>query len=134
MTVELSRRIHFCCSHRYHNPEWDAAKNREVFGRCNLPHGHGHNYVLDVTLEGAIDPDTGMVINLADVDRILKEEVADHLDHKNLNLDIEVFKEQIPTTENLARYIWSRLKPRIAGATLKAVRLWEDPNLWVEVR
>lgn len=134
MTVELSRRVHFCCSHRYHNSKWDDAKNREVFGRCNLPHGHGHNYVLDLSLQGEIDPNTGMVINLTEIDRVLKEEVIDVLDHKNLNLDIEAFRDQIPTTENLARYIWDRIHDRIEGATLTAVRLWEDPNLWVEIR
>jgi len=134
MTVELSRRVHFCCSHRYHNPAWDDAKNVEVFGRCNLPHGHGHNYVLDVSLQGDIDPDTGMVINLTEVDRILKEEVTDVLDHKNLNLDIDAFKDQIPTTENLAKYIWDKITARLEGVTVTAVRLWEDPELWVEIR
>lgn len=134
MTIELSRRVHFCCSHRYHNPAWDDARNVEVFGRCNLPHGHGHNYVLDVSLQGDIDPDTGMVINLSEVDRVLKEEVTDVLDHKNLNLDIDAFKGRIPTTENLAKYIWDKITSRIEGATVTAVRLWEDPELWVEIR
>jgi 6-pyruvoyltetrahydropterin/6-carboxytetrahydropterin synthase len=134
MTVELSRRVYFCCSHRYHNPEWDDAKNREVFGRCNLPHGHGHNYTLDVTLRGEIDPETGMVMNLSDVDRIMKSEVMDELDHRNLNLDVAEFATRIPTTENLAKYIWTKIESQLPAGMLVAVRLWEDPTLWVEVR
>ena len=134
MTVELSRRVYFCCSHRYHNPAWDDTKNRDVFGRCNLPHGHGHNYTLDVTLRGEVNSETGMVMNLADVDQILKSEVTDVLDHKNLNLDVREFSNRIPTTENLAKYIWDRIGPQLPSGMLVAVRLWEDPTLWVEVR
>ena len=134
MTVELSRRVYFCCSHRYHNSAWDDAKNREIFGRCNLPHGHGHNYTLDVTLRGEVNSETGMVMNLADVDQILKSEVIDALDHKNLNLDVPEFASRIPTTENLAKYIWGRIATQLPFGMLVAVRLWEDPTLWVEVR
>ena len=134
MTVELSRRVYFCCSHRYHNTAWDDAKNREVFGRCNLPHGHGHNYTLDVTLRGEVDAETGMVMNLTDVDRILKSEVVDALDHKNLNLDVHEFERRIPTTENVAKYIWEKIATHVPSGMLVAVRLWEDPTLWVEIR
>ena len=104
----LTKRLEFCSSHRYHNPDWDEAKNREVFGPCNNANTHGHNYLLEVTLCGAIDPVTGMIINLYDLKQYLWD-VLIEFDHKNLNLDTPYFTNRIPTTENLAVTLWKLL-------------------------
>ena len=101
-SVLLNKRIEFCASHRYHKPEWDAAKNRATFGACNNDPGHGHNYMLEVTVAGEVDPQTGMVVNLFDLKRVLLQ-VLEEFDHKHLNLDLPYFEHQIPTSENIAR-------------------------------
>jgi 6-pyruvoyltetrahydropterin/6-carboxytetrahydropterin synthase len=130
----LSRKAAFCASHRYHNPNWSDERNRVVFGPCNNPHGHGHNYVLEVTISGNIDPETGMVLNLRDVDAVIQEEVVSRLDHRYINLEVPEFEQVIPTTENLTLYIWARLEPafRRAGRKLHRVRLYETPELYAE--
>lgn len=128
----LTRRASFSAGHRYHNPQWSDEKNREVFGKCNLPNGHGHNYVLEVSVTGEIHPETGMVINLVDLDKVLHE-VIEPLDHRFLNLDIEAFSTQIPTTENVALYLSNQLAGRLSECKLSRVRLYEDPTLWAEV-
>jgi 6-pyruvoyltetrahydropterin/6-carboxytetrahydropterin synthase len=130
--ANLTRRAAFSAGHRYHNPRWDEAKNRATFGKCNLPHGHGHNYVVEVTVAGGIDPETGMVINLVDLDKVIHE-VIEPLDHRMLNLDIPYFAERIPTTEHLALYLAQEVQARLTGCTLVKVRLYEDPTLWAEV-
>lgn len=133
-TVYISRKARFCASHRYHNPSWSDAKNREVFGPCNNPHGHGHNYELEVTVSGEVDPETGMILNLREIDDILKAEVVARLDHRHLNEDLPEWKSRIPTTENLAIDIWERIAPifRERNATLFRVRLYESPDLYAE--
>jgi 6-pyruvoyltetrahydropterin/6-carboxytetrahydropterin synthase len=128
----LSRRIGFSAAHRYFQKEFSEEKNKEIFGRCYTPHGHGHNYVLEITLSGKIHPQTGMVINLAEVDRILKE-VIDPLDHHHLNFDVPAFKDIVPTTENLARYCFEEVLKRLPSPTkLERARIYECDTLWAD--
>ncbi|WP_342347504.1 6-carboxytetrahydropterin synthase [uncultured Nitrospira sp.] len=128
----LTKRLEFCSSHRYHNPQWDDAKNRAVFGLCNNVNTHGHNYLLEVTLRGDIDPVTGMIINLYDLKHILNQ-VLEQFDHKNLNLDTPYFSERIPTTENLAITLWHILEKHPDLPNPDALRLYEDETLYCEV-
>ena len=128
----LTKRLEFCSSHRYHNPDWDDAKNREVFGPCNNANTHGHNYLLEVTLFGDIDPVTGMIINLYDLKQYLWD-VLIEFDHKNLNLDTPYFQNRIPTSENLAWTLWELLAQHPQLPTLERIRLYEDATLYSEV-
>jgi 6-pyruvoyltetrahydropterin/6-carboxytetrahydropterin synthase len=130
--VLLTKRIEFAAAHRYFKPEWDEAKNRAVFGRCYNPPAHGHNYMVEVTVVGEVDPKTGMVVNLFDLKRILLN-VLEEFDHKNLNLDMPYFKERIPTSENLALVLWDKLDVQKDIGTLHAIRLYEDEDLYAEV-
>lgn len=134
--LQLTRAVRFAAAHRYWRPEWDEERNRRVFGACANPHGHGHNYVLEVTVAGEPDPETGFVFDLGELDRILREEVVERLDHQHLNHAVEEFREGglIPTTENIVRWLWGRVEPRVRGAGGKVVRLRlrEDVDLWAE--
>ena len=126
------RRTHFSCGHRYFNPQLSEQKNQEIFGACYSPHGHGHNYVLEAYFTGPVDTQTGMIINLVDVDRLL-EAISQQLDHSFLNKDVEYFKHHIPTTENLAIYTYEQLKPTLPkGVALLRVRLYECEDIWAE--
>lgn len=131
-TVLLTKRIEFAAAHRYLKPEWDEAKNRAAFGLCYNPPAHGHNYMVEVTVSGEVDPKTGMVVNLFDLKRILLN-VLEEFDHKNLNLDMPYFEGLIPTSENLARVLWTKLDTQKAIGTLHAIRLYEDEDLYAEV-
>jgi 6-pyruvoyltetrahydropterin/6-carboxytetrahydropterin synthase len=130
--VLLTKRIEFAAAHRYIRPEWDEAKNRAVFGPCYNPPAHGHNYMLEVTVAGEVDTQTGMVINLFDLKRVLLA-VIEEFDHKNLNLDMPYFEDRIPTSENLARVLWTKLETQKDIGTLHAVRLYEDEDLYADV-
>jgi 6-pyruvoyltetrahydropterin/6-carboxytetrahydropterin synthase len=130
--VLLTKRIEFAAAHRYYRPEWDEAKNRAVFGRCYNPPAHGHNYLLDVTVSGEVDPKTGMVINLFDLKRVLLS-VLEEFDHKNLNLDMPYFANRIPTSENLALVLWTKLAEQKDIGVLHAIRLYEDEDLYADV-
>ena len=130
--VLLTKRIEFAAAHRYIKPEWDEAKNRAVFGACYNPPAHGHNYMLEVTVSGTVDPKTGMVINLFDLKRVLLA-VIEEFDHKNLNLDMPYFQEQIPTSENFARVLWRKLDVQRDIGRLSRLRLCEDEDLYAEV-
>lgn len=130
--VYLTRKVEFCASHRYYIDEKSEEENLKLFGKCSYPHGHGHNYILEVTVKGDVNPQTGMVMNLTDIDRILKDIVVEMMDHKFLNLDIPEFKDKIPTTENLVLYIWDSLVNEIKECSLHRVRLHEDPFLYAE--
>lgn len=133
MSVQLSRKIYFSSAHRYHNQAWSDEKNREIFGPCNNPHGHGHNYELEVTLSGPVDPDTGMVINLTDLDQILKDEIMAPLDHRHLNYEVSYFKENVPTTEAIAIFCWNQILDALPNTLkLEKVRLHENAELFVE--
>jgi 6-pyruvoyltetrahydropterin/6-carboxytetrahydropterin synthase len=131
MMVYLTRRYRFSAGHRLHNDDLSAEENRRVYGKCNNPNGHGHNYLLEVTVAGSIDPATGMVLDLVALDGIVAERVIDKLDHKNLNLDVENFRTQVPTTENLCLEIYKLLRTPLEqvgaerGLQLDRVRLEE---------
>jgi 6-pyruvoyltetrahydropterin/6-carboxytetrahydropterin synthase len=131
-SVLLTKRIEFAAAHRYIKPEWDEAKNRAVFGLCYNPPAHGHNYMVEVTVVGEVDAKTGMVVNLFDLKRILLD-VLEEFDHKNLNLDMTYFQKRIPTSENLARLLWTKLEVQKDIGTLHTVRLYEDEDLYAEV-
>ena len=124
MKAHLTRRYVFSASHRLHCDELTEAENRAVYGKCNNPHGHGHNYALEVTVSGQVDLRTGMVCNLADLDSAVRDEILDRFDHVNLNLSPE-FSSQVPTTENLSVAIFDILKQTFRAAHLEKVRLEE---------
>src|SRR4029079_17746681 len=130
--VLLTKRLEFAAAHRYIKAEWDEAKNRAVFGLCYNPPAHGHNYMIEVTVLGEVDPNTGMVVNLFDLKRALLK-VLEEFDHKNLNLDMPYFKNRIPTSENLARVLWAKLDGQKDIGKLHAIRLYEDEDLYAEV-
>ncbi len=130
--VLLTKRIEFAAAHRYARPEWDEAKNRAVFGPCYNAPAHGHNYMLEVTVSGEVDPKTGMVINLFDLKRVLLD-VIEEFDHKNFNLDMPYFTDRIPTSENIACVLWTKLAVQKDIGTLHSVRLYEDEDLYAEV-
>jgi len=129
-TVTVTRRVHFCAAHRLHNPDLSDEENRRVFGLCNSPNYHGHNYELDVSVEGEIDPKTGYVADLGEVKRIVEDLVLQHLDHKNLSVDVPAFRNLNPSTENLVVVIWGMLEGRLPGE-LKRLVLWETPRNYV---
>ena len=124
MKVHLTRRYSFAASHRLHSARLSEEENRRVYGKCCNPYGHGHNYVVEVTVAGPVDPATGMVANLADLDAHVQREVLDAFDHRNLNEEIREFRERVPTTENLCMEIFRRLQG-FAAARLDRVRIEE---------
>jgi 6-pyruvoyltetrahydropterin/6-carboxytetrahydropterin synthase len=124
-----TRRFTFAAGHRYWVADWSAADNARRFGRLTVP--HGHNYTLDVTVQGAIDPCTGMVIDLAELKRIVQEVVVERFDHADLNAD-PLFRDRVPTTENIALAVWELLAPKLGPDRLARVRVWEDPTLFVD--
>ena len=129
--VLISRRFDFSSSHRYYRDEWSEEENLRVFGLCALPNGHGHNYVLEVAVRGDPAPDTGMVINLVDLQAAV-ESVLEQFDHKHLNLDTPYFIRQIPTTENLATVLWGLIREALTGVRLDRLRLYETDDVFVE--
>jgi 6-pyruvoyltetrahydropterin/6-carboxytetrahydropterin synthase len=130
--VYLTRKIEFSASHFYYNSKWTEEENRRVFGKCANRHGHGHNYVLEVTVAGEPDPVTGMVLDLKELKDILQREIVDRMDHRHLNYEVPELDGKIPTTENLAATIWHLLAPKIARGKLHRVRLYEQPDLFVD--
>jgi len=127
-TVYLSRRYRFSSSHRLHVDSYSDEQNRETFGKCNNPHGHGHNYVLEVTLRGPVDPETGMVVNLVDLDAIVQERIVERFGLRNLNCDAE-FATTVPTTENLCIAAWRILEDgHFGSARLEHLRIEETAN------
>ncbi len=132
MKVTVNRKAHFNAAHRLHNPDWSAEKNQEVFGKCNNPNYHGHNYDLIVAVTGKIDPETGYVLDVKVLKDIIKSEVEEPFDHKNLNLDTEEFKALNPTAENIAVVIWNKLRAKINPSLELKVTLYETPRNFVE--
>jgi 6-pyruvoyltetrahydropterin/6-carboxytetrahydropterin synthase len=130
--VFLTRKAEFSASHYYHNPEFSPEENRRIFGKCNNPNGHGHNYTLEVTVKGQVDPRSGFVVDLKELKDIMNREVIDALDHRFLNKEVPEFSTAIPTTENLAISIWERLKQKLSVAELHRVRVYETPDLFVD--
>jgi 6-pyruvoyltetrahydropterin/6-carboxytetrahydropterin synthase len=128
--VYLTRKIHFCAAHRLYDASLSAEANRERFGECvNL---HGHSYTLEVTFAGEPDKETGMVIHLSELDAIAKERAVNLLDHKNLNEDVDVFSDVVPTVEMLAKFIWERLEGAVPGARLHHIRVLEDNSVFAD--
>ena len=132
MKVSVFRKAHFNAAHRLHNPNWSDEKNKAIFGLCNNPNYHGHNYEMEVKVVGEIDLETGYVIDIKILKDIIKEEVEDRFDHKNLNLDTEDFKNLNPTAENIVVVIWNRIRTRLPEHLDLAVRLYETPRNFVE--
>jgi 6-pyruvoyltetrahydropterin/6-carboxytetrahydropterin synthase len=130
--VMVTRHVHFNSAHRLHNPKRGRKWNERVFGPCSNPNGHGHNYVIEVTVRGRPDPETGYVIDLGDLKRILERAVVDPCDHRNLNVDVDFLRGTIPTTENLVVAFWKRIEPRIRSGRLHCVRLYETPRNFAE--
>jgi 6-pyruvoyltetrahydropterin/6-carboxytetrahydropterin synthase len=131
----LTRRVRFSAAHRYYRPEWSEAENRHRFGACANPFGHGHNYALDVTVQGEIDEATGFCVELPALDAILQREVVERFDHQHINFAVPEFGEGgwIPSTENLTRYLWPRISAALPpGARLLRLRLHEDDSLYVD--
>lgn len=131
MKVKVSRKANFNAAHRLHRPDWDEQKNQAVFGKCNNPRYHGHNYDLIVSVAGEIDQETGFVMDLKVLKDLIKEHVEEALDHKNLNADVPEFKELNPTAENIAVVIWNKLRPHIDQANELEVVLYETPRNFV---
>ena len=131
--IYITRKEHFNAAHKLFNPAWDDAKNAEVFGKCANKNWHGHNYDLYVTVKGKINPDTGFVVNLKDLSETIKRDIVELLDHKNLNVDVPGMP-LMPSTENVAIFIWDILAPKInaMGATLHGIKLYETANNYVE--
>lgn len=131
--VRVTRRLHFSAAHRLGREDWSAEKNIEVFGQCANPNWHGHNYELDVTVDGEVDPETGFVLDLKDLKELVRRQVIADADHQNLNIDVEWMKGLNPTTENLVVAIWRRLEPALPdGVDLVKVVLWETPRNYFE--
>jgi 6-pyruvoyltetrahydropterin/6-carboxytetrahydropterin synthase len=130
--IYLTRKAEFSAAHYYYNPQWSEEENRRVFGKCSNRNGHGHNYTLEVTVAGEIDAVTGFVIDLKQLKEILNRQVLDPMDHRHLNREVAEFATRIPTTENIAVAIWRRLEEQIHPARLHRVRLYEQPDLFVD--
>jgi len=127
LKIELGRRYRFAASHRLHSNALSAEENARVYGKCNNPYGHGHNYVVEISVSGTPDPATGMIANLADLDGFVEREVIEAFDHKSLNEDVPAFRGKVPTTENVCREIYERLK-HFPKARLERVRVEETSN------
>jgi 6-pyruvoyltetrahydropterin/6-carboxytetrahydropterin synthase len=132
--ISVTRKEHFSASHRLYNPAWSDEQNDEVFGKCNNPAGHGHNYVLEVTVCGEVHADTGYLVDLKLLKNIILTEVIAKVDHKNLNVDVGFLRDVIPTAENIAIGIWNQLAGKIPGARLEKITLHETVNNVVEYK
>ncbi len=132
--VYVTRRGYFCAAHRLYNPSWSDEKNNRVFGKCNNPNGHGHNYTVEVTVAGTPPAESGMVIDLKVLADIIEKELIERVDHKNFNLDVDFMKGSIPTAENIAIAFWKILSPKITEGELYSIKLYESENNVVEYR
>ena len=132
MKVTVCRQEHFNAAHRLHNPAWSEEKNKAVFGKCNNPNYHGHNYDLIVKVRGEVDPETGYVIDAKILKDLIRKEVTERFDHRNLNLDTEEFRDLNPTAENIAIVIWNKLRPKIDSRHELSVVLYETARNFVE--
>jgi len=130
--VTVTRRVRFNAAHRVHNPDLPDAENERLFGKCNNPNWHGHNYTLDVSVEGDTDPKTGYVYDLSKLKKTVEREIVDIVDHKNFNLDVPFMKGVIPTSENIIAAFWKILAPKVKPAQLMRLVLWETENNYVE--
>jgi 6-pyruvoyltetrahydropterin/6-carboxytetrahydropterin synthase len=131
MTAHFGRRYTLSASHRLHTNALTVEENRATYGKCNNPHGHGHNYVVEVMVGGAVDPETGMVVDMAALDEVVRARVIERFDHANLNLD-PLFANRVPTTENLSRVVFALLKDALPAGKLERVRVEETENNFFE--
>ncbi len=134
MTVFVTRKEQFNAGHRLYNPEFTDEKNWEVFGKCSNPSGHGHNYTLEVTVAGEVDPETGYVIDLKTLSDVVHKRVIDDVDHRNLNVDVEWMRGRIPTAEVMASVFWERLEDHLPPGSLWSVVVRETDKNWSERR
>jgi 6-pyruvoyltetrahydropterin/6-carboxytetrahydropterin synthase len=130
--IRVTRKIEFSAAHLYNNAKLSPEENQRIFGKCNNPHGHGHNYTLEVTVAGEPDPVTGMVLDLKELKEILQREIIERMDHRFLNYEVPELAGQISTTENVAQLIWKLLEPKITRGQLDRVRLYESADLFVD--
>lgn len=134
MRVTVNRKAHFNAAHRLFRKDWDDLRNEEVFGKCSNPNYHGHNYELVVSVTGEIDPETGFVISLDFLKKLIKSEIEDVFDHKNLNLEVPEFAELNPTAENISLVIWKKLRKKIDEKFALEIKLYETPRNFVTYR
>jgi len=132
--IYITRKLEFCASHRLFNPDYSDEKNAQVFGLCNNPNGHGHNYVMEVTVRGEVHPETGMVLDLKALKQLVNEEIILKVDHKNLNVDVPFLNGVIPTAENLAIRFWESLESKLEGGELYEIKLYESERNFVIYR
>jgi len=132
MEITVSRKAHFNAAHRLYNQSWSDKRNKEVFGKCNNPNYHGHNYELIVSVRGMINPETGYVIDMGYLKLLIKNEIEEILDHKNLNLDVPYFSNVIPSAENICVFIYDILRSKIEDNLHLSIRLYETPRNYVE--
>ena len=132
--VYVTRKAQFCAAHRLYNPNWTDEKNAAVFGKCNNPNGHGHNYDIEVTVAGDPPRETGMVIDLKKLADIIEAEIIEKVDHKHMNVDVDFMRGCIPTAENMAMAFWKILEPKITEGRLVSIKLYESNNNVVEYR
>lgn len=132
MRIAVFRKAHFNAAHRLHNPQWSDEKNQEIFGLCNNPNYHGHNYELEVKVMGEVNPETGYLIDLGWLKKLIEEEIERRFDHKNLNLDVSEFKDLIPSAEHICYVIWTLLRRKLDEKYELQVRLYETPRNFVE--
>lgn len=130
--IHLIRKVQFCAAHRLHTNKLSLEENKRVYGICNNENGHGHNYELEVTIAGEIDPITGMVMDLKELKNIIEEEITNKVDHKNLNFDVDFLQGLVPTAEVVAMKFWEILENKIPHGKLYRIRLWESRNNFVE--
>lgn len=130
--ILLTRKAEFSASHFYWNDQWSEEENRRVFGKCANRNGHGHNYTIEVTVAGDVDPVTGFVVDLKQLKDVMEREVLSAYDHRHLNLEVPEFRSALPTTENIAVAIWRRLEGKIPAAKLRRVRVYEMPDLFAD--
>lgn len=131
-TVTVTRRLKFNAAHRVHNPAFSDEENSRIFGKCNNVYGHGHNYTLDVSVAGEVDPNTGYVFDLSRLKELATREVVDVVDHHNLNIDVPFMRDVIPTAENMIVQFWRILEGKITPGRLVRLVLWETENNYVE--
>lgn len=134
MKVTVSRKAHFNAAHRLYRPDWSDEKNQTIFGKCNNPNYHGHNYELIVSVTGEINPETGYVMDLKELSDLIESEIEDAFDHKNLNLDVPEFKNLNPTAENIVVVVWNKLRAKIINSHELEVVLYETPRNFVSYK
>ena len=132
--VYLTRKEHFCASHRLFNPKFSEKENLSIYGKCAYPNGHGHNYEIEVTVAGEPDPETGMILDLKKIADIIEAEILEKVDHRHLNFDVPFLADVIPTAENLAMVFWKLLSPKISAGKLFSVKVYETSNNFAEYR